>query len=95
VTAQSPRPSSSHALAEALALLRHGEWQRAHAIVQGVDGPLAAWLHGIVHTLEGDLDNAQYWYRRADRPFPGAGAVAQEIAAAAEALPAGAEPANG
>lgn len=26
---------------------------------------LAAWLHGIVHTLEGDLDNARYWYHRA------------------------------
>jgi hypothetical protein len=48
---------------------------------------LAAWLHGIVHTLEGDLDNAQYWYRKADRPFPGAGAVQSEIAAARRVVP--------
>jgi hypothetical protein len=43
---------------------------------------VAAWLHGIVHTLEGDLDNARYWYRRAGRDFPGRDAVQQEIAAA-------------
>ena len=36
---------------------------------------LAAWLHGIVHTLEGDLENARYWYRRARRAFPGPEAV--------------------
>jgi hypothetical protein len=40
-----------------------------------------------VHTIEGDLDNAQYWYRKAEREFPGAGAVPQEIAAARERLP--------
>ena len=44
--------------------------------------PLAAWLHGIVHTLEGDLENARYWYGRAERPFPGPGAVREELAAA-------------
>lgn len=35
-----------------------------------------------MHTLEGDLDNARYWYRKADRAFPGPDAVQQEIAAA-------------
>jgi hypothetical protein len=50
---------------------------------------LAAWMHGIVHTIEGDLDNAQYWYRKAKREFPGPGAVKQEIDAARERLGAG------
>jgi hypothetical protein len=62
--------------------LEKGEWQPAHEIVQGQRSNLAAWLHGIVHTLEGDLDNARYWYRRAGRDFPGAEAVQREIAAA-------------
>jgi hypothetical protein len=35
-----------------------------------------------VHTLEGDLDNARYWYRQADRAFRGPQAVSEEIAAA-------------
>ena len=67
-------------------LLAAGDWQQAHAIVQGLDGALAAWLHGIVHTIEGDLDNARYWYRKAHREFPGAGAVTGEITAARAAL---------
>jgi hypothetical protein len=39
-----------------------------------------------VHTLEGDLDNARYWYRRTTREVPGPGAVTREIAAARLAL---------
>jgi len=70
------------ALRRALDLLAAGDWQQAHTIVQARKTPLAAWLHGIVHTLEGDLDNAQYWYRKADRVFRGADAVQEEIAAA-------------
>jgi hypothetical protein len=69
-------------LERAVAHLAAGEWQQAHVIVQEEDSPLAAWLHGIVHTLEGDLDNARYWYRKAHRTFPGPEAVAAEIAAA-------------
>jgi hypothetical protein len=56
-------------LLEALALLERGDWQQAHAIVQQHETQDAAWLHGIVHVLEGDLDNARYWYKRAKRTF--------------------------
>jgi hypothetical protein len=69
-------------LARALDHLAAGEWEQAHGIVQGDESSLAAWLHGIVHTIEGDLDNARYWYRKAERRFPGPDAVAAEIAAA-------------
>ena len=74
-------------LARAVELLEAGAWQQAHEIVQEDKSVLAAWLHGIVHTLEGDLDNAQYWYRKADRVFRGAEAVGDEIAAARRSLP--------
>lgn len=70
------------ALRGAVELLAAGDWQQAHTIVQEHTTPLAAWLHGIVHTLEGDLDNARYWYRKADRVFRGAEAVQEEIVAA-------------
>jgi hypothetical protein len=75
-------------LARAVELLETGAWQQAHEIVQEDKSALAAWLHGIVHTLEGDLDNAQYWYRKADRVFRGPDAVGEELAAAKQALPA-------
>jgi hypothetical protein len=55
--------------------------------VQAESSSLASWLHGIVHTLEGDLDNAQYWYRKADRVFRGPEAVREELVAARRSLP--------
>jgi hypothetical protein len=69
---------------EALALLERGDWQQAHAIVQQHDTQYAAWLHGIVHVLEGDRDNARYWYRRAERTF--SADVKAELAAARESV---------
>jgi hypothetical protein len=84
VTSLKPSPT----LARALDLLDAGDWQQAHEIVQNESSALAAWLHGIVHTLEGDLDNARYWYRRAKRAFPGPAAVKEEIVAARRALTA-------
>jgi hypothetical protein len=69
-------------LQRAVDLLAAGDWQAAHTIVQEDGSALAAWLHGIVHALEGDLDNALYWYGRAERPFPGREAMQDEIAAA-------------
>ena len=72
----------TESLARAVDLLIAGAWQEAHEIVQDQDSALAAWLHGIVHTLEGDLDNARYWYGKAGRVFPGRDAVQEELAAA-------------
>jgi len=69
-------------LFRALDLLATGDWEAAHHVVQEDDSTLAAGLHGIVHTLEGDLDNALYWYGKAGRAFRGREAVEEEIAAA-------------
>ncbi len=82
------------ALARVIEHLAAGAWPAAHEIVQDDESALAAWLHGIVHTLEGDLGNARYWYRRAGRPFPGPDAVQQEIAAARQSIEPG-EPGGG
>lgn len=56
-------------LVRAVELLEAGDWPAAHELVQDAPGAQAAWAHGIVHLLEGDFDNAAYWYRRADRAF--------------------------
>ena len=81
MSTSNPRP-----LETALDLLAAGNWQKAHEIVQNEKSTDAAWLHGIVHILEGDLDNARGWYRRAERAFPGPDAAQAEIAAARLAL---------
>ncbi len=65
-----------------LDLLEAGDWKAAHEIVQKESSTLAAWLHGVVHILEGDLDNARGWYKKAKRASPGRDAVKQEIVAA-------------
>jgi len=57
-------------LATAIRLLKRGDWQKAHAIVQNDSSEIGCWAHGIVHMLEGDIGNARYWYRRAGRAFP-------------------------
>ena len=42
------------------------EWEAAHQICQGNEGESGHDLvHGIAHLVEGDLPNADYWYRRA------------------------------
>jgi hypothetical protein len=43
-------------------------WERAHATCQAHEGERNADLvHALVHWIEGDLGNADYWYRRAGR----------------------------
>ncbi|MGD9738112.1 MAG: hypothetical protein AB7O56_09750 [Bauldia sp.] len=47
-----------------------GNWDTAHEIVQAEEGdPDAAWVHAHLHRIEGDLDNARYWYGQARRPY--------------------------
>ena len=74
-------PTSASPMANAIRHLEAGDWQAAHVIVQQDSSTLGSWAHGIVHLMEGDLANAQYWYRRARRALPQADAVAAEIAA--------------
>lgn len=42
-----------------------GDWARAHGIAQSVEGADGCWVHAYLHRKEGDLGNADYWYRRA------------------------------
>ena len=74
--------SRNDRLMEALDLLTRGAWEEAHPIVQSDKSIEAAWVHGLVHMLEGDLENARHWYRKANRDFPESGATDAEIAAA-------------
>jgi hypothetical protein len=74
-------------LERALALLRAGDWEAAHRIVQrDEDSALACWAHGIVHLMEGDVSNARYWYGEAKRELPGTPSIPEEIAALGKAL---------
>jgi hypothetical protein len=61
-----PPPDLSSALC-ALWWLGKDDWRRAHELVMSSGGVDCAWVHAHLHRLEGDLDNARYWYRQAGR----------------------------
>jgi hypothetical protein len=66
-------------------LLKKGDWQAAHEIVQNDEESAAAcWAHGIVHLMEGDVPNARYWYRAANRSFNDD--IVAELSALSESL---------
>jgi hypothetical protein len=45
-----------------------GDWETAHQVAQDVEDESGAWVHAYLHRKEGDLSNAAYWYRRAQKP---------------------------
>ena len=68
--------------------LNAGRWNAAHDQVQKDDSMLGAWLHGILHLQEGDLEDAENWYNRAARHFRSRGSLQEEIALFEQALAA-------
>jgi hypothetical protein len=69
VVAMHPPPGLSGAL-EALWWDARGDWARAHDCAQAAGGVPGAWVHAYLHRKEGDVGNAAYWYRRANRLVP-------------------------
>jgi hypothetical protein len=56
---------------KALNLAKAGKWDKAHEMVQPYSDPCSCRIHGFLHRVEGDLDNARYWYSRAGMDMPG------------------------
>jgi hypothetical protein len=48
-------------------LLQAGEFERSHSIVQSMSGSDPAYIHGMIHRVEGDFWNAKYWFRRSKK----------------------------
>ena len=67
-------------LLEAVDRALEGDWQAAHRIVQDHEADrVAAWIHAVVHRMEGDLGNARYWYARCGRTLREAVTVEVEL----------------
>lgn len=66
-------------LLQILALMREGQWNEAHNLVQLDESSTAAWLHALLHVQEGDLEDAEYWYDRAGRNFRSRGTLNEEL----------------
>ena len=70
MTTSDPDATGNHAaqLLEAARLALAGEWDAAHRLVQShEEDRMAAWIHAVLHKMEGDAENSRYWYHRAGR----------------------------
>jgi hypothetical protein len=47
-----------------------GDWDKAHAQVDHLEDKASAWVHAYLHRKEGDIGNADYWYRKAGKTRP-------------------------
>jgi hypothetical protein len=61
------------------------DWERAHHIVMAHEDRDCAWVHAYLHRREGDLPNARWWYKEANRPVA-AGSLDDEWSAIVRAL---------
>ncbi len=74
------RDAPPEGLGRALDALWHeakGNWDQAHRLAQGQKDAGGAWVHAYLHRVEGDLPNAEHWYRRAEKP-PSSAPLTQE-----------------
>lgn len=55
---------NKEALKIAVQAAMDGDWDKSHKIAQDYSDPLANWLHAVLHKIEGDVWNSQYWYAR-------------------------------
>src|SRR5476649_2861417 len=68
VSAAAPPKDAGPAL-QALWWVLKDDWKRAHEVVQQhEDDPNCNWVHAHLHRVEGDMNNACGWYRRAGKP---------------------------
>ena len=54
--------------AKALWHAKKGNWEEAHNIAQEIHTPLGSWVHALLHLIEGDQGNANYWFHKAGKP---------------------------
>ncbi len=68
--AASEPPAGANVYVQSLWYDAKGDWEKSHSLIQDVNNDAAAWIHAYLHRKEGDLSNADYWYRRAGRKRP-------------------------
>lgn len=68
--AQPGPPAILSVYLKALWLDGHGDWHAAHDLVNDLEDSTACWVHAYLHRKEGDIGNADYWYRRSGKKRP-------------------------
>ena len=60
-------PTGISVYLEALWYDGKNNWQKAHSLIDQLEGKTAAWVHAYLHRKEGDKFNAGYWYNKAGK----------------------------
>lgn len=47
-----------------------GDWNKAHQLIDHLNDPSSSLVHAYLHRKEGDIWNADYWYRKANEKRP-------------------------
>lgn len=55
---------------KALADAKEGKWNEAHRLIQSMADRDSCLIHGYLHRVEGDFENARYWYSLAKQTMP-------------------------
>jgi hypothetical protein len=63
-------PTEASVYLEALWYDARGDWKKGHELIQDLPDKNAAHIHAYFHRKEGDLCNADYWYRSAGEKRP-------------------------
>lgn len=63
-------PSNFNLILKSLWYDAKGDWDSAHAQVDQLNDRDSAWVHAYLHRKEGDIWNADYWYRKANKNRP-------------------------
>ncbi|GEO12000.1 hypothetical protein [Segetibacter aerophilus] len=65
-------PPASSVYLQALWFDAKDNWKSAHDLVDHLNDKNACWVHAYLHRKEGDIRNADYWYKRAGKKRPSA-----------------------
>lgn len=71
---------------QALWLCKNDQWEAAHNIAQDLHTTAGSWIHALLHLIEGDTSNADYWFHLAKKPSRSVKEIDQEWHTIARAL---------
>lgn len=63
-------PNNFSVLLQSMWYAKKDQWEAAHNIAQDIPSKEGSWIHAYLHRVEGDIWNADYWYRRAGKDRP-------------------------
>lgn len=69
ISASAP-PENSSVYLQSMWFDAKGDWHEAHSLVDHLHDETACWVHAYLHRKEGDIANADHWYRCAGKTRP-------------------------